>query len=69
VPAVEEPLAGERSLKAQQRATPNDESPEGFPPNGAGNVEADIFQASPDIGRPKSSNEPDACRSKSSDIP
>jgi hypothetical protein len=55
VPAVEEPLAGERSLKAQQRAAPQDERPGGLPPNDAGNVEADVFQASPDIGRPRPS--------------
>jgi len=38
----EEPPAGGWSLKAQQRAAPH----------GADNVEVDVFQASPDIGRP-----------------
>jgi hypothetical protein len=45
--------AGGRSLKTQQRGTPR----------------STLFQASPSIGRPKSSNESDACGSESSRIP
>jgi hypothetical protein len=41
-PPLEEPPADGRSLKTQQRAAPR----------GADNVEVDVFQASPDIGRP-----------------
>lgn len=54
-PAVRGTTRGGWSLKAQQRAAPRDDRPERLSPNDAGNVEVDVFQASPDIGRPKSS--------------
>jgi hypothetical protein len=63
-PPFEEPLAGERSLKAQQRAAPN----------GAGNVEVDVIPGEPGHRTAwrtshHAIDEPSARRSKSSGIP